>query len=51
MKTLMNEYVINQDKNNMTGRSKKAIIVLINFTLPQPKEEGEREYINVSCIL
>ena len=49
LKTLINEYVIHQHKNSMTERSRKARRVISNFTLPQPKEEGEKEHKDFLC--
>ena len=56
LKTLINEYVIHQHKNSMTERSRKARRVISNFTLPQPKEEGEKELKHIlnsviTCII
>ena len=56
LKTLINEYVIHQHKNSMTERSRKARSVISNFTLPQPKEEGEKELKHIlnsviTCII
>ena len=56
LKTLINEYVIHQHKNSMTERSRKARRVISNCTLPQPKEEGEKEhkdFLNsvITCII
>ena len=45
----INEYVIHQHKNSMTERSRKARRVISNFTLPQPKEEGEKEHKDFLC--
>ena len=56
LKTLINEYVMHQHKNSMTERSRKARRVISNFTLPKPKEEGEKELKHIlnsviTCII
>ena len=56
LKTLMYEYVMHQHKNSMTETSRKTRRVISNFTLPQPKEEGEKEhkgFLNsvITCIM